>query len=413
LLLVVHLIASAQDESAPSGANECPAGDTRCVSARSAFVEVMKVFDHPRCANCHGAFNVIDENRSGDHMGDHIAVIVTGEGEVEGSPLVRLLARDSGVLYPATRCPECHVNAPNVDREAGPLFTGSWRQPVENTAKMWGGTGAVNVCRALINFSDNPDQLVAHIEGDPLIALGFEGMRGMDAPGLVTTDGPEPPPLTKPQLIDALRVWLDAMEYREVFPADGAQSCDWVTGGAPPPASAHETAASATATLPTEDQATPTVISRETWTPTSTATLTLTPTAVATATRRPTSAPSATRPPTATAEPYWIFVLPQVSPSSTSGGALYVSTESDVRSSTTCSFEGGGIGCPSSERVQYQKLDNVVYPTKDAALAGLRSQTTECQNRAIVGWYGRARGQWYGLWNVPNKFSGGPGGVCP
>jgi hypothetical protein len=53
------------------------------------------------------------------------------------------------------------------------------------------------------------------------------------------------------------------------------------------------------------------------------------------------------------------------------------------------------------------------YMTKDAALAGLRSQITECSRHAIAGWYGRAGGQWYGLWNVPNKFSGGPGPVCP
>jgi len=379
----------------------------------------MKVFDHPRCANCHGAFVVTDDNRSADHLGDHIPLIISGEGESE-DPLERLRGRDPNVVYPATRCLECHVNAPPLSADEGPpLFLGSWRQPLENPAKMWGGMGALSVCKALFNFSDSPNGLIAHINDDPLIALGFEGMRGMDPPRLMTSEGAEPPPLSKPQLIGALRGWMDAMEFREAWPPDGDQSCGWVTGGAPPPAVAGETPPTPTETPRTEEEATPTTIPTSTPAPTSTptpteaATPTWTPTPIPTATRLPTSSPTATRPPTATAEPYWIFVLPQVSPGSTSGGALYVSTESDVRTSTSCSFEGGGIGCPSSERVQYQKLDSVAHQTKDAALAGLRGQITECQNRAITGWYGRARGQWYGLWNVPNKFSGGPGGVCP
>jgi hypothetical protein len=277
---------------------------------------------------------------------------------------------------------------------------------------MWGGAGALATCRALFLRSDSPPGLIAHVSEDPLIALGFEGMRGMDQQHLLTSDGPDPPPASKSQFIDDLRRWLTVMEISDAWPSDAEQSCEWLTGGAPPPASSTaEPTPTGTEVVAPQDE--PTLTPAPTSTPTPAPTTAPTSTSTPTATSTPTRVPTGTAVPTPTVEPYWIFILPQVSPSSTSGGALYVSTESDVRSSTTCSFEGGGIGCASSERVQYQKLDGVEYRSKDAALAGLRAQMTECQNRAIVGWYGRTRGQWYGLWNIPNKFSGGPGPVCP
>jgi hypothetical protein len=87
-----------------------------------------------------------------------------------------------------------------------------------------------------MSFLEGPSALVSHLNDDALIGLGFDGMRGMDEANLMTSAGPDPPPMSRTQFAGETERWLRAMDFGQYFsPADPDQTCAWVTGAAPPP----------------------------------------------------------------------------------------------------------------------------------------------------------------------------------
>jgi hypothetical protein len=217
-LFVSQLHAWAQEATPASGAQPyCMLPGTRCQEAITAFAGMMTVLDHPRCANCHGAFVVTDEVRSSSHPGEFISMIAPPPSA--RSPI---LGEEPEEIYPAAKCQECHDQSVPVTGRP-PLFEGSWRQPIESRLKMWGGKGAVSVCVALVSTKENPTEQIKHINTDALITLGFEGKRGM-------ANEPQPPPLDRAGFVTEMQKWLAAMEYTDQWPGGAEKSCDWIGG---------------------------------------------------------------------------------------------------------------------------------------------------------------------------------------
>lgn len=151
------------------------------------FTEVAKVLRHPRCANCHPNDN---NPRQSDNMHKHLFNVQRG-------------ADDRGAI--GMRCYSCHgasnnvpsgvpgvpePNAPNTSRwHLAPLSMG------------WMGLNDAELGERLLNREMNgnmsPEDLVKHMEEDPLVLWGWN-------PG----PGREPIPISHGEFMHVLKEWV-------------------------------------------------------------------------------------------------------------------------------------------------------------------------------------------------------------
>ncbi len=130
------------------------------------FDEMVKVFRHPRCNNCHVDG---DRPRQGDDRRLH-------------QPWVR--RGDSGFGVPGLRCYSCH-NEENFD-PAGIPGAVNWHLAPRSMA--WEGKSATDICEQLKDPERNGDRsladIVEHVEKDPLVTWGWApGGKRASAPG--------------------------------------------------------------------------------------------------------------------------------------------------------------------------------------------------------------------------------------
>jgi hypothetical protein len=154
--------------------------------ARASFLEAYKVFMHPRCVNCHPA----------------------GDAPLRG-------ADGQGVF--AVKCGNCHQaqNQPGLHTPPGapyPLQDGAedqahrgeprWRMPSAATPMVFEKRTPRQLCRQLLDPRQNgrlpPEQLVHHVNHDPLVLWRWN-------PG----DGRSAPPLSHAEFVQRVREWVD------------------------------------------------------------------------------------------------------------------------------------------------------------------------------------------------------------
>jgi hypothetical protein len=145
------------------------------------FLEAGKVFQHPRCQNCHPGD---DRPRQGDEGRPH-------------QPTVRHGA--DGLGAPGLRCPACHGDA-NYDAVGMPGLAGWHLAPASMGLRRLPLSG---ICAQLKdpdkNGSRSVDDIVQHVANDPLVVWAW-------APGA----GRRPAPGTHATFAALIRAWADS-----------------------------------------------------------------------------------------------------------------------------------------------------------------------------------------------------------
>jgi hypothetical protein len=151
------------------------------VKAVKDFAEMLPVFRHPRCLNCHGGLDPLSDRHPGkDQISD--------------------LANDRDKFL--AECQECHDGLPG------------WRQPGEPV--FFTDKDDETLCLQMKRFEPAGDGFVEHIRNDhgdiQFIAAGFKGDRalgeGLKDYSLVA----EPPPGTQADLTAKAQKWVDDLE---------------------------------------------------------------------------------------------------------------------------------------------------------------------------------------------------------
>jgi hypothetical protein len=172
--------ASAQTDAALRGPDAFAGIADRTQRSIALFHEAGKVFQSPRCQNCHSG----DERaRQGDEGRPH-------------QPAVRRGA--DGLGAPGLRCPACH-GAANYDAVGMPGVAGWNLAPAAMGLR---GKPLTAICAQLKdvdrNGSRSVDDLVTHVTNDPLVAWAW-------TPGT----GRRPAPGTHTTFVALMRAWAD------------------------------------------------------------------------------------------------------------------------------------------------------------------------------------------------------------
>jgi hypothetical protein len=172
--------ARAQDGAALRGPEAFTSIVDRDQRSIALFVEAGKVFQHPRCRNCHPGD---DRPRQGEEGLPHQPAVQRGA---------------DGLGAPGLRCPACHQDA-NYDAVGIPGLTGWNLAPASMGLR---GLPLAGICVQLKdpdkNGSRSLDDLVAHVKNDPLVIWAW-------APG----KGRRPPPGTHGTFAALIQAWAE------------------------------------------------------------------------------------------------------------------------------------------------------------------------------------------------------------
>ena len=168
--------------------------------ARAAFLEAYKVFMHPRCVNCHP---VGDAPLQGNDSRPHT--------------FFRLRRGADGQGVFAVKCGNCHQaqNQPGLHMPPGapfPLKDGvedqahrgepRWRMPPAVRPMVFEKRTPGQLCRQLLDQRENggltPEQLVHHVNNDPLVLWGWNPGEGRTTPAVSHTE-----------FVRKVREWVD------------------------------------------------------------------------------------------------------------------------------------------------------------------------------------------------------------
>ena len=146
---LVALLALAAFSDSPVHAQEgssCPVPIGKQMEAIGAFAEMLPVFRHPRCMNCHGGLDIMSER----HPGADDIVPMANPLDVE-------------------QCQQCHDGLPG------------WRQP--GSPVFFVDKSDEELCLQMKRFESTGDKFVEHIFNDhgdiQFIAAGFVGDRAL------------------------------------------------------------------------------------------------------------------------------------------------------------------------------------------------------------------------------------------
>ena len=167
--------------------------------ARANFMEAFKVFSHPRCVNCHPAG---DSPLQGEDSRPHESI--------------RLRRGPDGQGVFAIKCTNCHQvqNQPGLHMPPGapyPLKNGvedqahrgepRWHLPAATTPMVFEKRTPRQLCRQLLDKKKNggltPEQLVHHVNYDPLVLWAWD-------PG----EGRSKPPLSHAEFVRKVEEWI-------------------------------------------------------------------------------------------------------------------------------------------------------------------------------------------------------------
>jgi hypothetical protein len=170
---------------AKTGAS-CPLPVSKQVKAVKDFAEMLPVFRHPRCMNCHGGLDPMSDRHPGKDQLD---------------PELTLLSNREKYLE---QCQDCHDGLP-----------GWMRPPTE--ALFFVGKDDEALCLQMKQFEKTGESFVEHIRNDhgdiQFIAAGFAGDRALGAQGLKDNGlVADPPPGTQADLTAKAQKWVDDLE---------------------------------------------------------------------------------------------------------------------------------------------------------------------------------------------------------
>lgn len=159
----------------------------REAAAVEAFATVERVFQHPRCSNCHIPG---DQPLQFDGQTPHAMQVVRGP-EGKGAP--------------GLPCSTCHgeANAPDGYGPHAPPGAPHWQLPPPDQKMVWIGASPAELCALLKDRSRNGDRdldaMLEHVAEDALVLWGWE-------PG----GGRTPVPVPHAEFVAAFTAWADA-----------------------------------------------------------------------------------------------------------------------------------------------------------------------------------------------------------
>jgi hypothetical protein len=156
-------------------------------SASAAFATVERVFQHPRCSNCH----------------------ITGDAPLQfdaGTPHAMSVVRGpEGKGAPGFACASCHgeSNSPPTYGASAPPGAPHWQLPPPQHKMAWKGLSSRQFCAAIKDrkFNGNRDlaALLKHVSEDKLVLWGW-------SPG----GNRAPVPVPHAEFVAAFKTWADA-----------------------------------------------------------------------------------------------------------------------------------------------------------------------------------------------------------
>lgn len=157
--------------------------EDKVAAGKKAFLDVAKVLQSPRCANCHPAD---DRPRQGDQATPH-------------AQNISRKSVDAGVA-----CSTCHQERNSEDTiglAGGPPGAPHWGLPPQN--QVFVGRTPAQLCAQLKDPAQTGDrslaQLLEHVSHDPLVLWGWN-------PGGKRTL----PPLSHAAFVAAFQTWVDS-----------------------------------------------------------------------------------------------------------------------------------------------------------------------------------------------------------
>ncbi len=178
---------------------------------RTFWTQMMPVYMHPRCFNCHNKVNPRlpdpENNHGGGQLefpeqfaciGCHTANTTVVEGTCE---LNQFSGKGKVSLHDGTTT----NTTPCMNEELKKI-----RIP---TGPVWNARGPdfsedmLELCQMVKNRK-TPEELVEHVQNDALIDFGFKGTAGMDDQSQYWPPELETPPLAKPEFVNLLTRWI-------------------------------------------------------------------------------------------------------------------------------------------------------------------------------------------------------------
>jgi mono/diheme cytochrome c family protein len=152
-------------------------------ASRAAFLQIYRVLTSPRCQNCHPAG---DAPLQGDDSHVHLQYVKRG--------------KDGHGVY-GMRCDTCH-QATNLPGANMPPGNPKWALPPPELKMVLVGRTPSELCNQIKdpkrNGNRNLQALFDHIAKNDLVGWGWD-------PG----DGRTLPPLTRPETVAQLKIWID------------------------------------------------------------------------------------------------------------------------------------------------------------------------------------------------------------
>jgi hypothetical protein len=171
-------------------ADSCPVTVDKQIEAVGVFAQMLPVFRHPRCMNCHGGVDPASEQHRGMEQLD---------------PDIDPVPNNPAYL---AQCQSCHDGLPGWTIPGAPVF--------------FVGKSDEELCLQMKRFEHTGELFVEHLLNDhggiQFIAAGFAGDRALGAQGLADFSlAVEKPPGTQADLVAKARRWTDIL-------GDGYQS---------------------------------------------------------------------------------------------------------------------------------------------------------------------------------------------
>lgn len=187
---------------ASSGAS-CPLPVGQQVKAVEAFRELMPVFRHPRCFNCHGNFDIMAEKHEGSDVAQKAGL----------DPRALLTVKERQKLH--NGCEVCHGNIRgSLTRLDGTKLSG-WL--VAPKPMLWDGKDDEELCIQMKQFEPTGAQFVDHLKTDhneiEFIDAAFHGDRALGDKLDEFDLKVDPPPGTQADLVARAQKWVDLVGH--------------------------------------------------------------------------------------------------------------------------------------------------------------------------------------------------------